>query len=178
MRTNFVPLTEIEKKKLIEYMFDNLNVAFSDNDNYRYIVTGYDCEKYICQYNNEEITEIILLIADIIDEMRRAKANDFNKEAFADIINQPNYDNVYKTIDCFKKIASKQMLDCVWRFMCLVPNKNPFKVCITEFAIMQGISWLYLQLLKRDDYDSCKELTVDLLNLFLSATGERYNLTA
>lgn len=62
--------------------------------------------------------------------------------------------------------------------MCLVPNKNPFKLCIIEFIIMQGISWTYLQLLESDDYDSCKELTVDLLNLFLSATGERYNFTA
>ncbi len=46
MRTNFVPLTEIEKKKLIEYMFDNLNVASTDNGNYGYIVSGYDYEKY------------------------------------------------------------------------------------------------------------------------------------
>ncbi len=178
MRTNFIPLTEIEKKKLIEYMFDNLNVASTDNGNYGYIVCGYDYEKYTCQYSNEEMAEITVLIVNIIDEMRHAKANGFDKLAFINIINQPNYDNVYKTIDSFKKIASKQMLDCIWMFMCLVPNKNPFKVCITEFIIIQGISWLYLQLLKRDDYDSCKELAIDLLNLFLSATGERYNFTA
>lgn len=178
MRTNFVPLTEIEKKKLIEYMFDNLNVASTANANYGYIVSGYDYEKYICPYGNEEIAEITILVTNIVDEMRRAKANGFDKLDFTNIINQSNYDNVYKTIDSFKKIASKQMLDCIWRFMCLVPNKNPFKLCIIEFIIMQGISWTYLQLLESDDYDSCKELTVDLLNLFLSATGERYNFTA
>lgn len=178
MRTNFVPLTEIEKKKLIEYMFDNLNVASTDNGNYGYIVSGYDYEKYICPYGNEEIAEITILVTNIVDEMRRAKANAFDKLDFTNIINQSNYDNVYKTIDSFKKIASKQMLDCIWRFMCLVPNKNPFKLCIIEFIIMQGISWTYLQLLESDDYDNCEEIAVELLNLFLSATGDKYNFTA
>lgn len=178
MRTNFVPLTEIEKNKLIEYMFDNLNVTSTDNGNYGYIVSGYDYEKYICPYGNEEIAEITILVTNIVDEMRRAKVNGFDKLDFTNIINQSNYDNVYKTIDSFKKIASKQMLDCIWRFMCLVPNKNPFKLCIIEFIIMQGISWTYLQLLESDEYDNCKDLAVELLNLFLSATGDKYNFTA
>ena len=178
MKTKFVPLTEIEKKKLIEYMFNNLNVASTDNSSYSYIVSGYDYEKYICQYSNDEIAQITVLIVLIVDEMRRAKANGFDKLAFLNIINQHNYDNVYKTIDSFKRIASKQMLDYIWRFLCLVHNTNPFKICIIEFTFMQGISWLYLQLLESDDYNSCKELAFDLLNLFLSATGERYNFTA
>lgn len=178
MKTIFIPFSEVEKKNIIEYMFDNLNVASTDNGNYGYIVTGYDYEKYICQYSNEAMAEITVLIVNIIDEMRRAKANGFDKLAFINIINQPNYDNVYKTIDSFKKIASKQMLDCIWRFMCLVPKKNPFKLCIIEFIIMQGISWTYLQLLESDEYDNCEDLAVELLNLFLSATGDKYNFTA
>ena len=173
MKTNFIPFSELKNKNLIEHMFDNLNASSTNNNNHRYVVIGYDCEKYICQYNNEEITEIMLLIAGIIDEMRRAKANGFNKVAFANIINQPDYDNVYKSIDCFKRIASPQMLNYIRKFMSIVHDKNLFKLCIIEFTIMHGISWLYLQLLESDNYDTCKELAVELLNIFLAATGEK-----
>ena len=63
MKTIFIPFSEVEKKNIIEYMFDNLNVASTDNGNYGYIVTGYDYEKYICQYSNEAMAEAVKLIA-------------------------------------------------------------------------------------------------------------------
>lgn len=178
MKTNFIPFSEVEKKQLIEYIFDKLDVISTDNDSHRYLVIGYDCEKYICQYSNENIAEIAVLIITIVDEMRRAKANGFDKAAFANIINQHGYDNVYKTIDCFKEIASKQMLDCVWRVLSLIPDKQPFKLCIIEFTLMHGISWIYLQLLESDDYDTYQDIAMGLFNLFLATTGTKYNFTA
>lgn len=46
MKTIFIPFSKVEKKNIIEYMFDNLNVASTDNGNYGYIVSGYYYEKY------------------------------------------------------------------------------------------------------------------------------------
>lgn len=178
MKINFIPFSEIEKKQLIEYMFDKLDVISVNNDSHKYLVTGYDCKKYICQYSNEEIAEIAVLIITIVDEMRRAKANGFNKASFINIINKHSYDNVYKTIDCFREIASKQMLYCIWRFISLIPDKQPFNLCIIEFTLMHGISWVYLQLLESDNYDTCKDIAVELLNLFLTTTGKKYTFTA
>lgn len=46
MKTIFIPFSKVEKKNIIEYMFDNLNVASTDNGNYGYIVSVYYYEKY------------------------------------------------------------------------------------------------------------------------------------
>lgn len=100
--------------------------------------------------------------------MRRAKAKGFNKASFINIINKHSYHNIYKTIDCFREISSKQILHCIWKFISLIPDKQPFNLCIIEFTLMHGISWVYLQLLE----------AVELLNLFLTTTGKKYTFTA
>ena len=60
----------------------------------------------------------------------------------------------------------------------MIPDKQPFNLCIIEFTLMHGISWVYLELLESDNYDTCKDIAVELLNLFLTTTGKKYTFTA
>lgn len=53
MKINFIPFSEIES------MFDKLDIISVNNDSHKYLVTGYDCKKYICQYSNEELQKLL-----------------------------------------------------------------------------------------------------------------------